>query len=289
MRAFAIPLAVIVLLIALMSVYTVRQDQLALLLRLGTIERTSVEPGLHFKVPFVNEVRRYSARLLTLENPKERYLTGEKKHVLVDSVVKWKITDAGLFYQAFPQSAGDHSVANNRISQIVNDRLRDEFNKRALKDLVASARKDLMEQISNTSGEALIAFGIKIIDVRIKRIELPDEVSQSVFERMKSERTQVAEGLRANGRKQAEQINAEAEKRSKVLVAEAEQQAQMIRGDGDAKAAEIYAKAYNTDKEFYSFYRSLESYRKSFANQDGNVLVLDPNSEFFRYFEEDGK
>jgi modulator of FtsH protease HflC len=286
MRALLIPIAFLIAILAMMSLYTVRQDELAVLLRLGTIEDSSVSPGLHMKVPFVNSVRRYPARLLTQENPKERYLTGEKKHVLVDSVVKWRITDPGQFYKAFAQQGTDTTAANVRIAQIVNDRLRDEFNKRALKDLVASARKDLMEQISLTTATALKQFGILIVDVRIKRIELPDEVSTSVYERMKSERTQVAEGLRANGRKQAEQISAEAEKRAKVIVADAERRSQMIRGEGDAQAAAIYAKAYNSDPEFYAFYRSLESYRKSFAKQENNLLVLDPDSEFFKYFDQ---
>lgn len=286
MRSLAFPIIVLLAILSSMSVYTVRQDEMALLLRLGEIEKTRVEPGLHFKLPFVNNVRRFSARLLSLENPQERYLTGEKKHVLVDSVVKWRITDAGLFYKAFAQVGADTTAANTRISQIVKDRLRDEFNKRALKDLVASARQDMMDQISETAGQALRGFGIEVVDVRIKRIELPDEVSESVFQRMQSERKQVADGLRANGRKQAEQLRAEAEKIANVTIADAERRAQIMRGEGDAKAAEIYAKAYNSDPEFYAFYRSLESYRKSFEAQQGNVLVLDPDSEFFKYFDE---
>ena len=286
MRSLAFPIIVLLAILSSMCVYTVRQDEMALLLRLGEIEKTRVEPGLHFKLPFVNNVRRFSARLLSLENPQERYLTGEKKHVLVDSVVKWRITDAGLFYKAFAQVGADTTAANTRISQIVKDRLRDEFNKRALKDLVASARQDMMDQISSTAGDALRGFGIEVVDVRIKRIELPDEVSESVFQRMQSERKQVADGLRANGRKQAEQLRAEAEKIANVTIADAERRAQIMRGEGDAKAAEIYAKAYNSDPEFYAFYRSLESYRKSFEAQQGNVLVLDPNSEFFKYFDQ---
>jgi modulator of FtsH protease HflC len=285
MRILLAPVLLILAFLGLNSLYSVRQDELALLLRLGQIEKTSVPPGLHFKLPFVNNVRRFSARLLSLENPQERYLTGEKKHVLVDSVVKWKITDAGLFYKAFAQVGADTSAANSRISQIVKDRLRDEFNKRALRDLVASARQDMMDQIVLTSGGALKPFGIEVVDVRIKRIELPDEVSESVFQRMQSERKQVADGLRANGRKQAEQLRAEAEKLANVVIADAERQSQIMRGEGDAKAAEIYAKAYNSDPDFYAFYRSLESYRKSFASGQGNVLVLDPNSEFFKYFD----
>jgi modulator of FtsH protease HflC len=285
MRALMIPILLVLALIASMSMYTVRQDEMALLLRLGKIQKTKVEPGLHFKLPFVNTVRRFSARLLSLENPQERYLTGEKKHVLVDSVVKWRIIDAGLFFKAFAQIGTDTTAANSRISQIVKDRLRDEFNKRALKDLVASARQDMMDQISSTAGTALKQFGIEVVDVRIKRIELPDEVSESVFQRMQSERKQVADGLRANGRKQAEQLRAEAEKIANITIADAQRQAQIMRGEGDAKAAEIYAQAYNSDPEFYAFYRSLEAYRKSFESQQGNVLVLDPNSDFFKYFD----
>jgi modulator of FtsH protease HflC len=285
MRILLAPLLILLAIILFSSAYTIRQDETALLLRLGQIEKTKVEPGLHFKVPFVNSVRRFSSRLLSLENPQERYLTGEKKHVLVDSVVKWKIIDPGLFFKAFAQVGADTSAANSRISQIVKDRLRDEFNKRALKDLVASARQDMMDQISTTAGTALRPFGIEVVDVRIKRIELPDEVSESVFQRMQSERKQVADGLRASGRKQAETLRAEAEKQAKITIADAERQAQIMRGEGDAKAAEIYAKAYNADPEFYAFYRSLEAYRKSFDSKQGNVLVLDPESDFFKYFD----
>jgi modulator of FtsH protease HflC len=282
-------IAVIVGLFAIITcTFTVREDERALVLRLGQIERPDVKPGLHFKLPFVNEVRRFPARLLSIENPAERYLTGEKKHVLVDSVVKWKITDTAKFYRAFIQTGSDQSAANTRISQIIKDRLRDEFNKYALRDVVASAREEMMTQIRGTASAALTAYGIEVVDVRIRRIELPDEVRESVFQRMQSERKQVADGLRANGQKQAEQLRAEAEKSAKLIIAEAEKAAQTLRGDGDAQAAEIYAKAYGSDAEFYAFYRSMEAYRTSFENGN-NVLVLDPKSEFFKYFDKRGE
>lgn len=282
MRKLIFPLTLLVLLIVSMFFYTVREDQYAMVLRLGQIVKTNVAPGLHFRIPLYNSVVKFDSRVLSLDTKPERYLTGEKKHVLVDSVVKWRIADAGLYYQT---TQNDELAAGSRISQIVKDRLRDEFNKRALRDVVSSARDDMMEQIRELANEATIkSMGIKIVDVRIKRIELPEEVSESVFQRMQSERKQVAFGLRAGGQQQAEQLRAEAEKQAKVIVAEAERTAQSTRGEGDAKASEIYAQAYGGDVEFYTFYRSLEAYRTSFKQQ-GNVLVLDPQNEFFKYFQ----
>jgi modulator of FtsH protease HflC len=281
-----LPIAIVVAVLFAISTctFTVREDQRALVLRLGEIQTPNVQPGLHFKMPFVNEVRWFSARLLSIENPAERYMTGEKKHVNVDSVVKWKIVDTAKFYRAFVQTGSDQTAANIRISQIVKDRLRDEFNKYALRDVVANAREEMMAQIRVTATAALTGYGIEVVDVRIRRIELPDEVSESVFQRMQSERTQIASALIASGQKQAEQLRSAAEKEAKVIIATAESDAQMLRGEGDGKAAEIYAKAYSADPEFYAFYRSLEAYRKSFEG-DNNVLVLDPNSEFFKYLE----
>jgi modulator of FtsH protease HflC len=282
MRAWTIPLIFLAIIIASSCLFTVREDQTALVLNFGRIERKDLKPGLHARIPFIHDVRKFDRRLLANEVPQERYLTGEKKHVLVDSVIRWRIRDVALYFQA---TRGDETAANSRISQLVKERLRDEFNQRTLQQVVSSERDNMISGVLKSTGESTKSLGIEIVDVRIKRIELPTEVSGSVFDRMSSERKQVAEGLRAAGEKQANTIRATAEKRSNVLLAEAENKAQVIRGEGDAKAAEIYAKAYSADPEFYAFHRSLEAYRKSFADQ-GNMLVLDPKSDFFKYFEQ---
>jgi modulator of FtsH protease HflC len=286
MRALTLPLIFIALILASACMFTVREDQTALVLNLGRIDRKNLEPGLHFKIPFVHDVRKFDKRVLANEIPQERYITGEKKDVIVDSVIRWRIKDVATYFQA---TRGDEAAANARISQFVKERLRDEFNKRTLQQVVSSDRNKMIKDLLEASVDSAEKLGIEIIDVRVKRIELPTEVSGSVFARMSSERKQVAEGLRASGEQQANTIRATAEKTASVLVAEAENKAQVIRGEGDAKAAGIYATAYGADPEFYAFHRSLEAYRKSFASQ-GNMLVLDPKSDFFKYFEQrDGK
>jgi modulator of FtsH protease HflC len=286
MRALTLPLVFIALILASACMFTVREDQTALVLNLGRIDRKNLEPGLHFKIPFVHDVRKFDKRVLANEIPQERYITGEKKDVIVDSVIRWRIKDVATYFQA---TRGDEAAANARISQFVKERLRDEFNKRTLQQVVSSDRNKMIKDLLESSVDSAEKLGIEIIDVRVKRIELPTEVSGSVFARMSSERKQVAEGLRASGEQQANTIRATAEKTASVLVAEAENKAQVIRGEGDAKAAGIYAAAYGADPEFYAFHRSLEAYRKSFAGQ-GNMMVLDPKSDFFRYFEQrDGK
>lgn len=265
-----------------LSVFIVREDQVALVLRVGEIVRADLKPGIHFKLPFVEQVARYDRRLQALTQDTERFLTSEKKDVRVDSVVRWRIVDVATFYTA---TRGDVNRANLRLSQVVKDRLRDEFNKRELREVVSSARDDMTQALVLASKDVAARLGIDVIDVRIKRIELPEEVTDSVFQRMRSERAQVANRLRSSGQQEAERIRAEADRAATVLLAEAERDAQRIRGEGDAKAAEIYAKAYGTDAEFYAFHRSLQAYRESFRKQ-GDVLVLDPNSEFFEYFQQ---
>lgn len=284
MRAFTLPLIFIALILASACMFTVREDQTALVLNLGRIDRKNLEPGLHFKIPFVHDVRKFDKRVLANEIPQERYITGEKKDVIVDSVIRWRIKDVATYFQA---TRGDEAAANARISQFVKERLRDEFNKRTLQQVVSSDRNKMIKDLVEASVNSAEKLGIEIIDVRVKRIELPTEVSGSVFARMSSERKQVAEGLRASGEQQANTIRATAEKTASVLVAEAENKAQVIRGEGDAKAAGIYASAYGADPEFYAFHRSLEAYRTSFAGQ-GNMMVLDPKSDFFKYFEQGG-
>lgn len=282
--ALLIILGLLVILVP-MSVFTVREDQVALVLRVGQIDRADLQPGLHFKVPFVETLARYDRRLQTLSQETERFLTSEKKDVRVDSFVRWRIVDVSTFYTA---TRGDVARANQRLSQVVKDRLRDEFNKRKLAEVVASARDDMIDALVVSTAPVAKILGIEVVDVRIKRIELPEEVTESVFQRMRSERAQVANRLRSNGKEQAELIRAEADKTAQITRAEAERDGQRIRGVGDAKAAALYADAYKSDAEFYAFVRSLEAYRNTFRNQ-GDMLVLDPDSEFFEYFGSDSK
>jgi membrane protease subunit HflC len=278
-----LPFAVLLALIALLAcVYTVREDQTALMLRLGQVVKSDIQPGLHFKLPFVNTVVKFDRRVLTLVSQPARFLTSEKKEVVVDASVKWRIKDVTAFYQA---TRGDEIVANQRLGQFLQDRLRDEFNKRTLQDVVANERGNLMQDVTQSTGKLAAPLGVEVLDVRIKAIELPDAVISTVFERMRSERTRVANDLRSRGNESGEQIRAEADRQIQVLLAEAEREGQKMRGEGDARAAQIYAQAYGRDAEFYAFLRSLQAYRESF-NRQGDVLVLDPNSEFFRFFGE---
>ena len=280
MKNLILPVVIAILVLLGSSMFTVREDQYAVLFRLGEIQRTDFAPGLHLKMPLVNNVIKFDRRILSLDTQPERFLTSEKKDVLVDFVVKWRIDNVKDFYTA---TRGDELRAQQSLGQIVKDRMRDEFNKRTLQQVVADQRDEMMANLKTASNASAGALGITVVDVRIKRIDLPEQVTGAVFDRMRSERAQVANALRSNGSQEGEQLRAEADRKVSVLLAEAERDAQRIRGEGDALAAEIYAKAYNADPEFFAFHRSLEAYRASFKAQ-GNVLVLDPNSEFFEYF-----
>ncbi|MFO1495125.1 MAG: protease modulator HflC [Lysobacterales bacterium] len=285
MKNLILPFVVLLGILVGSSVFTVREDQYAVLFRLGEIQRTDYGPGLHFKLPLVNNVMKFDRRILSLDSKSERFLTSEKKDVLVDAAVKWRIDDVKTYYTA---TRGDELRAQQTLGQIVKDRMRDEFNKRTLQQVVADQRDEMMANLTEAASKSAAKLGIKVVDVRIKRIDLPDQVTGAVFDRMRSERAQVANALRSNGSQEGEQLRAEADRKVQVLLAEAERDAQRIRGEGDATAAQIYAEAYGRDAEFYAFYRSLEAYRNSFKQQ-GNVLVLDPDSEFFEYFNKDQK
>jgi len=283
MKHLILAIAVAIVVLIGSSMFTVREDQYAVLFRLGEIQRTDFAPGLHFKMPFVNNIIKFDRRILSLEGKPERFLTSEKKDVLVDSAVKWRIANVKDYYTA---TRGDELRAQQSLGQIVKDRMRDEFNKRTLQQVVADQRDEMMANLKKVSNVSAAALGIAIVDVRIKRIDLPEQVTGAVFDRMRSERAQVANALRSDGSQEGEQLRAEADRKIAVTLAEAERDAQRLRGEGDALAAEIYATAYNKDQEFYAFHRSLEAYRQSFKAQ-GNVLVLDPKSEFFEYFNKD--
>ena len=262
--------------------YVVQQTEKAVLLQFGRIVKADVEPGLHLKIPYVNQVRKFDARLLTLDSPTERFLTLEKKAVMVDSYAKWRVADAERFYTA---TSGMKQIADERLSRRLEAGLRDQFGKRTLHEVVSGERDALMADITQSLDRmARRELGIEVVDVRVKAIDLPKEVNRSVFERMSTEREREAREHRAKGRELAEGIRADADRQRRVLLAEAYRQAEEVRGDGDAQAAAIYAKAYSQDQEFYAFHRSLQAYRQSFADKR-DVLVLDPKSEFFRYLE----
>ncbi len=264
------------------SFYIVSQTERAVLLRFGRIVEPDVKPGLHLKIPYVNSVRKFDARLMTLDTSTARFLTLEKKALMVDSYAKWRVDDAERFYTA---TSGIKQIADERLARRLEAALRDQFGKRTLHESVSGQRDELMALVTNSLNRAAQQeLGIEVVDVRVKGIDLPREVNRSVFERMSSEREREAREHRAKGKELAEGIRADADRQRRVLLAEAFREAEELRGDGDAQAAAIYAAAYGQDREFYSFHRSLQAYRESFANKD-DVLVLDPKSDFFRYLE----
>lgn len=270
------------------SVFIVNESQTAIVLNLGKVVRSDLKPGLHFKVPLIEEVRKFDRRILTFGADPERILTSEKKDVEVDYFIKWRIKNVATFYRA--ASGGDEKAAQDRLSPIVKSALNNEINQLSLQEVVASSRSDLTSRLLTSINNGAATLGIEVIDVRIKRINLPQDsqILTSVFNRMRAERTRVANQLRAEGTQGSEGIRAEADRASRVIVADAEREAQVQRGQGDARAAEIGAAAYGQDAEFYAFYRSLEAYRASLA--DGKTtMVLDPDSEFLRYFRNDGR
>jgi membrane protease subunit HflC len=274
-------IAVLILLLGFNSLFVVHEGQTALVLQFGRIVRTGDQPGLHAKLPFIQQVMTFDNRILTMEAQPERYFTSEKNSVNVDFYVKWRIADNAAYYRA---TAGDELQAANRLTPIVKDALRFEFNGRTLQELVSAGRKDITERVrKQTDAAARKNLGIAVIDVRIKRIDLPDEVSESVYKRMRAERAQLANELRYTGQQAAETIKADADRQAQVVKAEAERDAAKVKGEGDAQAAAIYAQAYGQDPEFFAFYRSLAAYRTSFKDGKG-VLVLRPDSEFLKYF-----
>ncbi|OWK39030.1 Modulator of FtsH protease HflC [Pseudomonas oleovorans subsp. oleovorans] len=274
--------AVVLALVAWNSFYIVAQTERAVLLQFGRVVQPDVQPGLHVKIPYVNQVRIFDGRLLTLDSTSSRFLTLEKKALMVDAYAKWRVKDAERFYRS---TSGMKQVADERLARRLEASLRDQFGKRTLHESVSGERDALMADVTATLNRAAEReLGIEVVDVRVKAIDLPREVNRSVFERMSTEREREARELRAKGRELAEGIRADADRQRRVLLAEAYREAEELRGDGDAQAASIYANAFGQDQEFYSFYRSLQAYRESFADKR-DVLVLDPGSDFFRYLE----
>ena len=279
--------ALSVVLVALgLSIFTVDQRQHAIIFQLGEVKEVLTEPGLYLKWPLIQNVRYFDKRILTLDsNEPERFITSEKKNVLVDSFVKWRIVDPRLYYVSV---AGDEARAKTRLSQTVNAGLREEFGKRTVHDVVSGERDKIMEQMREKADLDARKIGVQIVDVRVKRVDFPPEVSDSVYRRMEAERKRVANELRSTGAAEGEKIRADADRQREITVANAYRDAQKIKGEGDAKAAATYAQAFNQNPEFYAFYRSMEAYRNSFKGKN-DVIVVEPNSDFFKYMKSVGR
>ncbi len=274
------------LVVVAMSIFTVDQRKFAIVLQLGEIKEVIAEPGLNFKWPLIQNVRYFEKRILTYDSAEpERFITSEKKPVLVDAFVKWRIIDAKQYYISVQ---GDETRAHIRLSQTVNAGLREEFGRRTVHEVVSGEREKIMDEVRIKADADARAIGVQIVDVRLKRVDLVQEVSESVYRRMETERKRVANELRSKGAADAEKIRADADRQREIIIAEAYRDAQRIKGEGDARATALYAQAFGQNPEFYAFYRSLEAYRASFRNK-GDMLVIDPNSEFFKYLKSSGK
>ncbi|MDF9393101.1 MULTISPECIES: protease modulator HflC [Methylococcus] len=265
--------------LASLSMFTVSETQKVIRFRLGEIVQSDYTPGIYFQVPFLNNVKKFDGRILTLESRPERFLTSEKKNVIVDSFVKWRVKDVAKYYTTV---AGDVIQANIRLDQIVKDAMRSEFSKRTIRELVSSERSQIRDVLSSAASPVAEQLGIQIVDVRVMRIDLPSEVSSSVYRRMEAERARVARDFRSRGAEAAERIRADADRQREVILADAYRDSELKRGEGEAAAADIYAQSYGKNKEFFSLYRSLSAYRAAIHEDD--TLVLEPDSEFFRYF-----
>ncbi|MCL4469690.1 MAG: protease modulator HflC [Sulfuricella sp.] len=269
-----------------LTMFTVDQRQNAIVFQLGEIIDVKKTPGLYFKVPLLQNVRYFDTRILTMTSPDpERFITSEKKNVLVDSFVKWRVVDVKQYYVSV---GGDETRAQTRLSQTINDGLRAEFGKRTVHDVVSGQRDQIMEILRQKADADARTIGVQVLDVRLKRVDLPQEVSESVYQRMEAERKRVANELRSTGAGEAEKIRADADRQREIILAEAYREAQRTKGEGDARAAATYAEAFGQNPEFYAFYRSMEAYRQTFKSKS-DVMVLDPSSEFFKYLKSPGK
>ncbi len=278
--------AVAVLILLSMSVFVVDQRQNAIVFQLGEVVSVITKPGLYFKVPLVQNVRFFDSRILTLDaGEPERFITAEKKNVMVDSFVKWRIVDVKQYYVSV---GGDEARAKTRLLQTVNSSMREEFGKRTVNEVVSGEREKIMTVLREKTDADARKIGVQVLDVRLKRVDFPPEISESVYRRMDAERKRVANELRATGNAESEKIRADADRQREVILAEAYRDAQKTKGEGDAKAAALYAAAYGRNAEFYSFYRSLEAYKQSFKNKS-DVMVIDPSSAFFKYLKSPGK
>ena len=272
----------LVLIIVYTCTFFVDEREKAILLAFGKIDKIGFEPGIHFKLPFpFNDVKKLDGRVLTIDQRPVRFLTKEKQHMVVDSFVKWRIIDEAVYFTA--TSGGREQNAASLLYRMVDDGLRSEFAKRTVQEVIAQDRTKIMTLLTSNINDKAQELGINVIDVRIKRIDFPEKISQNVYERMRTERERLARENRSQGEEAATRIRADADAQSQILVAEAFRDAEIMRGEGDALSTQIYAKAYGRDRDFYRFYRSMEAYKKTFASK-GDVMLIDPNSEFFKYF-----
>ena len=279
-RAFLALVVGAVLLVALsMAAFTVRETEFAMKFRFGEIVRADYGPGLHFMMPMVNNVRKFDRRIITNNYPSEQFLTSEGKILRIDFYIKWRIEDVSRYYQA---TGGDEDVAAGRLGSIVKDGIKGVIARRTIQQVVAAERTEFTGEILKITELPTAGLGIELVDVRVKKIDLPDEVSESVFLRMRQDFDRQAKELRARGAESAEKLRAEADRERTEIIAQAYRDSEIIRGDGDAKAADIYARAYERNPEFYSFHRSLQAYRKSLGTES-DVLVISPDSDFFKY------
>ncbi|MFW6020647.1 MAG: protease modulator HflC [Guyparkeria sp.] len=276
-----LPIIVLVVFLYATATFQVAEYQEGVKFRLGEIVETDFEPGLHFKLPFVNSVRLFDTRILSLSTPPERFLTSEKKNLIVDYYIKWRITNPADFYRA---TRGRESVAESRLNQIVKDSMKSQISSRTIAEVVSGDRDLFMRNVIETTNEDISGLGLEIVDVRIMRIELPQEVRESVYSRMEKERSTVAKAIRSRGEEQAKRITSDADRQRVVIISEAEREADELRGEGDAEAARVYAESFGQDEEFFSFYRSIQAYQKVFAN-GSDTFILSPDSPFLRYFE----
>ena len=279
-RSMALFLIPVVLLVLGSTIFFVDERELAIKFKFGEIIESNYEPGMHFKIPFINNVKKFDKRILTIDAKAESFFTGEKKDLIVDSFVKWRIKDVVEYYK---KTGGDELRAGSLLYQTIKKGLRDEFGKRTIQEVVAGDRAEIMGVMTDLASEKAKTLGIEIVDVRIKRIDLPASVSNSVYSRMRAERERVARDFRSKGAESAERIRADADRQSKVILAEAYRDSEVVRGEGDAKATETYAKAYGKNREFYRFTRSMDAYKNTFSGKE-DIMLLEPGSEFFRYF-----
>jgi membrane protease subunit HflC len=283
MKSFMSTLSIIVVAIFFLgssAIYIVDERQQAILFQLGEVIDVKTEPGLYFKIPVAQNVRYFEKRILTMDTEEpERFITSEKKNVLVDLFVKWRIIDVKQYYISV---RGDESLAQTRLAQTINASLRDEFGNRTVHDVVSGERDVIMEIMRQKADSDARSIGVEVVDVRLKRVDLPQEVSESVYRRMEAERKRVANELRSTGAAESEKIRADADKQREIILAEAYREAQKTMGDGDSQASATYAAAFQKDPEFYAFWRSIDAYKQSFKNKS-DMMVLEPTSDFFKY------
>ena len=265
-----------------MSAFVVHEKELAIKFKLGEIVESDFKPGLYFQIPIINNIRKFDSRILTLDTPSERFLTSEKKNVIVNSFVKWRISDAKLYYTS---TGGDERRAIARMASIINDELKGQIGTKTMREVISGERATIMQVVTDNAGLKIRDLGIELIDVRVKKVELPENVSNNVYRRMATERQTVAKTFRSRGEEEANKIRANADRQREEILAEAYRESEEIRGQGDAYAARTYADSYNQDRDFYSFYRSLKAYENAFG-QGQDLIVLSPDSDFFKFFKD---